>query len=376
MKAFEAAAYISLLACSIFANKYVLSVLGFQFPMVFQGWQTLVGCITFKLLSVLKTGVPGITSMDWSGFASLLPNFVLFTIYIIAGSKALASLPVIIYISAGINLIPSLSYLVDVIGRANNSQHAQPKSSRTFSFVCTVIVVLTSAMLLLLTEFSDSPSDKEEKIVDDLMYGAKFWLCVHVGCGLALSLHTREFADQRFSFTDRLFYSYAFSLVVLLPASLYLEEAFEALHFRHRQQYDFVIGSLIAALVGVSLNVYQAKLKEDKPVERLFPTDAGQNNGTMFKFGLVHHTSLAFCALISAAFFHTELSTWAWIISIINIIAVIPIPSHITPDENIPILSPFPGQFTKSRHFQEEDNKPKKHAYTDIPTNSSTTYDI
>jgi hypothetical protein len=79
-------------------------------------------------------------------------------------------------------------------------------------------VVLTSATLLLLTEFSDSPSDKEEKIVDDLMYGAKFWLCVHVGCGLALSLHTREFADQRFSFTDRLFYSYAFSLVVLLPA--------------------------------------------------------------------------------------------------------------------------------------------------------------
>ena len=52
----------------------------------------------------------------------------------------------------------------------------------------------------------------------DLTYGTKFWLCVHVGCGLALSLHTRGFADQRFSFTDRLYYSYAFSLVVLLPA--------------------------------------------------------------------------------------------------------------------------------------------------------------
>jgi len=247
-------------------------------------------------------------------------------------------------------------------------------------------VILTSATLLILTEFSEnstlnqktsngSPSDKDEKSIDDLMYGAKFWLCVHVGCGLALSLHTREFADQRFSFTDRLFYSYAFSLVVLLPASLYLEEAFEAMHFRHRQQYDFVIGSLIAALLGVSLNVYQAKLKEDKPVDKLLPTEAGQYNGTIFKFGLIHHASLALCAIISAAFFDTNLSTWAWIISLINIIAVIPIPSHIKPDENIPLLSPFVGKFTKSRHFQEENNKPKKYAYTDIPTTSST-YEI
>jgi len=35
---------------------------------------------------------------------------------------------------------------------------------------------------------------------------------------------------------DRQLYSYTFSLVVLAPASLYLEEAFEALHFQHRHQ--------------------------------------------------------------------------------------------------------------------------------------------
>ena len=81
-----------------------------------------------------------------------------------------------------------------------------------------------------------------------------------------------------------------------------------------------MIGSLIAALLGVSLNVYQAKLKEDNPIDKLLPSDAGQHNGTIFKFGLIHHASLALSALISAAFFDTELSTWAWIISIINII--------------------------------------------------------
>ena len=56
--------------------------------------------------------------------------------------------------------------------------------------------------------------------------------------------------------------------------------------------------------------------------------------------------------------------------------AVIPIPSHIKPDESIPLLSPFAGKLTKARHFQEENTKPKKYVYTDISANSSTSYDI
>ena len=75
-------------------------------------------------------GVPKITSMDWPGFASLLPNFVLFTIYIIAGSKALASIPVIIFITAGINLIPFLSHMIEIISKLNNSQIKQSKELR------------------------------------------------------------------------------------------------------------------------------------------------------------------------------------------------------------------------------------------------------
>ena len=103
---------------------------------------------------------------------------------------------------------------------------------RMVPLICTLLVIVASVTLLILTESSQpftnkntvSDNDRQKNIhhVDDLMYGAKFWLCVHVGCGLALSLHTSGFADQRFSFTDRLFYSYAFSLVVLLPARYWL----------------------------------------------------------------------------------------------------------------------------------------------------------
>lgn len=374
MKAIKATTYVIILTCSIFANKYVLSVLGFQFPMVFQGWQTLVGCLTFKILSIWGVGVPRITPMDWSGFVSLLPNFVLFTFCIIAGSKALASLPVIVYITAGINLIPAFSYIIDTLGRTNRLQDAQTKSSRMVPLICTLLVIVASVTLLILSETSQpftnknavSDNDRQKNIhhVDDLMYGAKFWLCVHVGCGLALSLHTSGFADQRFSFTDRLFYSYAFSLVVLLPASLYLEEAFEALHFQHRRQIRFVIGSLVAALLGVILNVYQARLKEDKIAEKQHGTLPKEQHETLFKFGLIHHLGLAFCAILSTLVFETELSTPTWIISIINLSAAIPIPSHIKPDENITSNIDLSMRITNAALNKEYNLKPKNYAYS------------
>lgn len=376
MKAYEVAGYFCLLTCSIFANKYVLSVLGFQFPMVFQGWQTLVGCIVFKILSVFGIGVPKITPMDWPGFASLLPNFVLFTMYIIAGSKALASIPVIIFISAGINLIPLLSHMIDMIAKINNSQIKKSQVLRVTPSVCTIIGIMSSVILLLVSE-ADIESTNQQSSNNgstntndnslDLTYGTKFWLCVHVGCGLALSLHTRGFADQRFSFTDRLYYSYAFSLVVLLPASLYLEEAFEALRFRHRQQYEFVIGSLIAALVGVTLNVYQARLKEDKGRESS-PQSETEKTRDIFQFGIVHHTSLALCALLSTAFYTTDLSSWEWTLSIINFLAVIPIPSHIRPDENIPLTTQLPVRMTRN-NADNKNSHSDQYAYARIEEN-------
>ena len=103
---------------------------------------------------------------------------------------------------------------------------------------------------------------------------------------------------------------------------MYLEEAFEALHFRHRQQYDFVIGSLIAALVGVTLNVYQARLKEDKRLESS-PQSETEKTRDIFQFGIVHHTSLALCALLSTAFYTTDLSSWEWTLSVINFLGML-----------------------------------------------------
>jgi len=105
---------------------------------------------------------------------------------------------------------------------------------------------------------------------------------------------------------------------VLLPASLYLEEAFEALNFQHRRQFRFLLGSVFSAAAGVALSLFQARLKEDPAW-----------------FGRLHHSGLAATALLSALIFDTDMAWWGWLSAVVNLTAVILVPSHIRPDEKI-----------------------------------------
>ena len=75
-------------------------------------------------------------------------------------------------------------------------------------------------------EASDDVDEEGKAELTSLMDSPKFWLVVHVFCVYCVTLHGR-IADARFGAADRLFYSYIFSLEVLAPASLYLEEAFQ-----------------------------------------------------------------------------------------------------------------------------------------------------
>lgn len=304
MNSLAAGVYLLLVLASFYSNKYVLTELGFQFPMVFQGWQTLVGFIVLRALAYIPSkAAPTLTvaSIDKSGFVSLLPNFFLFTVMLIAGSKALSHIPVIVVVTVA-NIIPAAIYLLDNV--------ALKKSSAIQ--VVSSVVVIAMAIPVLIT----APDDlAEDHSVTSLMDSPKFWLVIHVFCAVAVTLHGR-IADARFGTADRLFYSYVFSLVVLAPASLYLEEAFEALHFQPNRQLDFVIGSIFSAVVSVGLNIYGIRLKEDDT------------------FGKVHHAALGITALLSAAIFATDLPWWGWLMVSLNLVALMLVPTHLKKDDN------------------------------------------
>ena len=79
------------LVCSgLYINKYVLSVLGFKYPTIFQGWQTLTGLCIYKLLTYCSKSNFKLVGIDRSAFISLLPGFLFFTTSIVAASKALS----------------------------------------------------------------------------------------------------------------------------------------------------------------------------------------------------------------------------------------------------------------------------------------------
>lgn len=293
--------YILLVASSYFSNKYVLSELGFRYPMVFQGWQTLVGFLVLRLLAYIpssQTPTLTVVSIDKPGFVSLLPNFFLFTVSLIAGSRALSHLPVLVCICVS-NTVPAGIYLLDNVSL---------KKSSVIQVISALVVLITSVPVLL-----SSDDDTEE--LESLMDSPKFWLVVHAFCVVAVNLHGR-IADARFGAADRLFYSYIFSLVVLAPASLYLEEAFQALHFQPSRQIDFVVGSIFSAIVGVGVNLYGIRLKEDE------------------NFGKLHHASLALAALVSPALFSTSIPWWGWLCAGLNFMALIFVPTYMKKDDN------------------------------------------
>lgn len=72
--------------------QYVLSVLNFTYPTIFQGWQTLVGGLLLRVLLSNKCLSVSSTELDKPGFISLLPSFLFFSAGIVASSKALAGL--------------------------------------------------------------------------------------------------------------------------------------------------------------------------------------------------------------------------------------------------------------------------------------------
>ena len=130
---------------------------------------------------------------------------------------------------------------------------------------------------------------------------------------------------------------------MLAPASLYLEEAFEALNFHHDRQGLFLAGCFASAFLGMcylkktiihlivcssiavaAINLHTLRLKQDE------------------YFGALYHVALGLSALASPLVFTTNLSVLHWGLVVTNVIAAIPVPSHHVKDDedisNLPLI--------------------------------------
>eukprot|EP00096_Caligus_rogercresseyi_P011309 TRINITY_DN4409_c0_g1_i1.p1 TRINITY_DN4409_c0_g1~~TRINITY_DN4409_c0_g1_i1.p1 ORF type:complete len:323 (+),score=89.51 TRINITY_DN4409_c0_g1_i1:152-1120(+) len=286
----------TLQSASWFCNKYVLTELGFKYPMVFQGWQTLVGFLVLRLWtsSFLPMSLrlkKAITPMDKPGFVSLFPFFLFFTASLITGSKAISSLSITEFAVAS-NFVPAGIFLIS------------ERKNFCIQQAASAIVAASSLILGAYGFFFLSPN------ISEGFYSPYFWLLIHIVCLLAASLHSR-ICDARFLAIDRLYYGYVFSFIVLAPASIYLEEAFEALNFQHRRQMGFLLGSLAGGMSGAALNAFLC-------------------NGLKPPGGLLVHVGTLVSVVGSWAVFSLgpSLPPWAWILIAANLAMHLLVPTH------------------------------------------------
>ncbi|CAG0921093.1 unnamed protein product [Notodromas monacha] len=312
----HSALYAGLFAGNVLCNKYVLSELEFTYPTIFQGWQVLVGACFLKGIATCSGTAVVKSSLDKPGFISLLPTFLLFVGTLVAGSKALAVIEVPQFVAC-LNLSPALIYLFDDAPKFRNSQCGAVVA-------CAVVVLSTVGLVVLELEmtFSDSPY---------------FWMLICVLCASVHIVHGR-IADARFEPVDRLYYSYLVGVCLLAPASLYLDEAFQALNFAKNSRFHFFVGCLASGFFGVTSCYIAATLT---PTGEEAP---GTNDGSEF-MGIFQNVGKCLAALLSIFAFQQKAAVTGWILVCVmfNLIAgfFIPVPKDPTAEVGFKPLPTF-----------------------------------
>ncbi|XP_063509562.1 transmembrane protein 241 isoform X13 [Pongo pygmaeus] len=179
---------------SYLTNKYVLSVLKFTYPTLFQGWQTLIGGL---LLHVSwKLGWVEINSSSRSHVLAWLPASVLFVGIIYAGSRALSRLAIPVFLT--------LHNVAEVIICGYQKCFRKEKTSP--AKICSTLFLLAAAGCL---PFNDSQFDPD----------GYFWAIIHLFCVGAYKILQKSQKPSALSDIDQQYLNYIFSVVLLAFAS-------------------------------------------------------------------------------------------------------------------------------------------------------------
>ncbi|XP_031220834.1 transmembrane protein 241 isoform X5 [Mastomys coucha] len=191
-------------------NKYVLSVLKFTYPTLFQGWQTFVGGLLLHMS--WKLGWVEIHSSLRSDVLTWLPASVLFVGIIYAGSKALSRL------------------------------------KTSLSKICSALFLLAAAGCL---PFQDSQFDPD----------GYFWALIHFFCVGSYKILRRSRKPTVLSDIDQQYLNYIFSMVLLAFASHPTGDLFGALDFPFLYFYRFHGSCCASGVLGFFLMLSTVKLR-------------------------------------------------------------------------------------------------------------------
>ncbi|KAK3776733.1 hypothetical protein RRG08_047648 [Elysia crispata] len=269
-----------------FANKYVLSILKFTYPTIFQGWQTLVGVVMFRAL--VSTGhLDGLLhGKEWHECALWLPGMMFFLISIYSGSKALATLPIPVFLSMQ-NMSLVFRATADLIGYR--------KIVSVYTYVM-MMMTLASALAIAKTDPQFEPD-------------GYLWICVHIVSLGVFEIYTNLMKGRlKLRPTERLFCCYFYSVIVLAPCSYFLGDALEAATFPYLYFGQFYVGCILSGVLGMLMNLCAIRLHE------------ANSSHSFLDISTVQSIAKMFCAATSLAFYDMSFSSTFNLFLIVNML--------------------------------------------------------
>ncbi|XP_051784885.1 transmembrane protein 241 isoform X1 [Erpetoichthys calabaricus] len=223
-------------------NKYVLSVLKFTYPTLFQGWQTFVG--GWLLVFCGRLGWVEITHFSRSTAVSWLPGSLLFVVNIYAGSRSLSKLPIPIFFVLQ-NASEIVSYLFQRITKKERASWLKLQS---------LLLLLVAAGCL---PFCDPQFDPDGYL----------WSSVHVSSVGAYRVFQQLQKSSSLSDLEQQYINYFFSMILLAFAAHPTGDLFGALEFPFLNSYNFLSGCCASGVLGFFLVVATVRLKRNVPGE-------------------------------------------------------------------------------------------------------------
>lgn len=229
---------------SYFTNKFVLSVLKFTFPTLFQGWQTLIGAVLL-LLSV-KLGWLEMSNITKSAALYWLPGCLLFVGNIYAGSRALSRMDIPLFFT-----LQNSSHAVSfIIVKTVHRQRVQ------WLKIISICLMSLSAINL---PFQDPQFDP----------AAYQWAVAHLICVGSYRVFQVNNRSPNLSDIEQQCLNYVFSVLLLAVAAHPTGDLMGALEFPSLQSHKFHCGCCISALMGFLLLLISVKLKSGLSTEHL-----------------------------------------------------------------------------------------------------------
>uniref|UniRef100_A0A8C7ZPB2 Transmembrane protein 241 n=1 Tax=Oryzias sinensis TaxID=183150 RepID=A0A8C7ZPB2_9TELE len=247
---------------SYFTNKFVLSVLKFTYPTLFQGWQTFIGAVLLLLSG--KLGWVEMSFITRSSALSWLPASLLFVGNIYAGSRALSRLDIPFFFT-----LQNSSHVVTyVITTALHREKHKTHRLKTISIglmllsavnlpLCDPQVAVMTRVLLLSVQTSFNRLHLPPGQVDPSAY---LWAVCHLLCAGAYKAF--EFhKSSNLSDCEQYCINCLFSVLVLALAAHPTGDLTGALEFPALYSGVFHCGCGASALLGFLLLLVTVKLK-------------------------------------------------------------------------------------------------------------------